>query len=78
MFHIDICSDHASLRGPLVMVVSRGNKSHSLLEHTAPEHASGRAETLNRALLPRPPVGCREEFSTLAKRASPLQLLVAC
>ena len=51
MFHIDISSDHASLRGALVMV-SRGNTSHSALEYATPEHASGSAEMLNRALLP--------------------------
>jgi len=75
MFHIDISSDPASLRGPLVMV-SRGNTTYSPLEHTTLEHASGSAEMLNRA--PGPPVGCDEEFQTLAKRASPLKLLLAC
>jgi hypothetical protein len=54
MFHIDISSDHASLRGPLVMV-SQGNTSHSPLEYTTPEHASDSAEMLNRALLPLAP-----------------------
>ena len=75
MFHIDISSDPASLRGPLVMV-SRGNTTHSPLEHATLEHASGGAEMLDRA--PGPPVGCDEEFQTPAKRASPLKLLLAC
>jgi hypothetical protein len=57
-------------------MVSRGNTSHSPLEHTTLEHASGGAEMLNRA--PGPPVGCDEEFQTLAKRASPLKLFLAC
>src|SRR6266478_6472342 len=63
MFHIDISSDHASLRGPLVMV-SRGNTSHSPLEYATPEHASGSAEMLTVRCCPWPPVGCGEEFQT--------------
>src|SRR6267143_1504640 len=54
MFHIGISSEHASLRGPLVMV-GRGDISHSPLEYTTPEHASGNAEMINRALLPLAP-----------------------
>jgi len=77
MFHIDISSDHASLRGPLVMV-SRGNTSHSPLEYATPEHASGSAEMLNHALLPLAPSWMRRGVPNLAKRASPLQLLLAC
>ena len=45
-------------------MVSRGNTSHSALEYATPEHASGSAEMLNRALLPWPPVGYGLQFQT--------------
>ena len=77
MFHIDISSDHASLRGPLVMV-SRGNTSNSPLEYATSEHASGSAEMLNRALLPLAPSWMRRGVPNPGETRLALAIVMAC